>query len=140
MDKISGAKLPVMIICALLALSLSGCDAVVDCIDGDGPALDTSGLQPATLNKEYLHTIRASVRNEPFDDRFEYDFAIIGGALPAGISGIESGRSFTLTGTPTELGEFTFRLNVFVDDGQNAFDSGLCFRNEDRNFTLLVNQ
>lgn len=119
---------------------LSSCDAVIDCIDNDGPEFRDTSLLPATLNQVYLDTIRAAVNNDPFDDGFEYDFDIISGRLPAGISTDQTGRTFTVSGTPTELGDFTFELNVFIDDGLNITDSGLCFRNKSREFTLTVNQ
>ncbi len=123
-----------------IATMLMGCDAVVDCLDNDGPVFRTTSLAPATLNQVYQETIRAAVNNEPFDDRFEYDFTIINGALPPGISTTQAGRSYIFTGTPTELGTFNIEINVFVDDGQDAVDSGLCFRNRSREFSLIVAQ
>lgn len=123
-----------------IATMLVGCDAVVDCLDNDGPVFRTTSLAPATLNQVYQETIRAAVDNEPFDDRFEYDFNIVNGVLPAGLSTTQAGRSFIFTGTPTELGTFNIEINVFVDDGQDAVDSGLCFRNRSREFSLVVAQ
>ncbi len=129
-----------IITAAALAGIVSGCDAVIDCVDNDGPDFTTRTLPAATLNQEYQETISASVQNEPFDSRFEYDFTIVSGALPAGISTSQSGQLFILNGTPTELGTYTIELNVFVDDGESALDSGLCFRNRARTFNLVVEQ
>lgn len=119
---------------------LIACDAVLDCVDNDGPVFDTTSLPSATLNQVYNARIKASVRNEPFDGRFDYDFAIIRGALPPGISTEAVGQELLFLGAPTQLGTFDFELNVFVDDGLNAIDSGLCFRNRSSDFSLTVEQ
>jgi len=124
----------------LSVVVLSGCDAVLDCLDNDGPVFSTNRLEPAILNQVYSQTIKASVENEPFDGRFEYDFDVNNGSLPAGITWRESGREITFSGTPTELGTYTIDINVEVDDGLNPADSGLCYRTRTRGFILLVEQ
>lgn len=128
--------------CCLIGsmIALSACDAVVDCFDNDGPVFDTRALVPAILNQEYLQRINVSVNNEPRDDRFDYQFRLTGGSLPAGISAEPAGRSLVLSGTPTELGTFAFTINVEVDDGLSPADSGLCYRIRDREFSLPVVQ
>ncbi len=123
------------------AALMVGCDAVIDCFDNDGPVFSNTTLEPATLNQVYSHSIGASVKNELFDDRFDYDFTLLSGSLPPGITAVASGqRNLLITGTATELGTYTFVLNVFVDDGLNATDSNLCYRNRDREFQLVVKQ
>ncbi len=118
-----------------------GCDAVIDCFDNDGPVFNNTTLETATLNQVYSHTIGASVENELFDDRFDYEFSLLSGSLPPGITVVPVGqRDLLLTGTATELGTYTFVLNVYVDDGLNATDSGLCYRNRDKEFQLVVEQ
>ncbi len=124
-----------------IGLTLIGCDAVLDCVDNDGPVFSTDPTLPAAiLNQQYLQTIQASVRNEPRDDRFDYDFTIINGALPPGITTESSSGLYTLRGTATELGTYNFEINVFIDDGLDPTSSGLCFRNRSREFELVVQQ
>ena len=119
---------------------LTGCDAILDCVDNDGPVFRTSALPTATLNQTYSETIEVSINNEPFDDRFDYEFSIIRGILPNGISTTEFANSLLFRGTPIELGTFELEINVFADDGLDSIDSNLCYRNRSRNFTLLVEQ
>jgi len=122
------------------ASTITGCDAVFDCLDKDGPTFDTTTLMPAVLNQEYIDNIVVSVENEPRDDRFIYNFTLLSGSFPEGISAQPSGRTLVLSGTATELGTYQFSLNVEVDDGLTVAQSGLCFRNREREFTLLVGQ
>lgn len=125
---------------AVSTVLLTGCDAVFDCLDKDGPTFDTTTLLPAVLNQEYTDSIFVSVENEPFDDRFDYNFTLLSGNFPMGITAQATGRTLVLSGTATELGNHQFRINVTVDDGLTDAQSGLCFRVRDREFSLLVEQ
>lgn len=129
----------VRLIALLLGLLLSGCDAVVDCLDNDGPEFNKGQLSSAVLNQVYSETIRASVNNEPQDQRFDYRF-VLSGALPAGVTVASVGQSYLFTGTPTESGSFPLSLYVEVDDGLNAQDSGLCFVSHTTDFVLQVEE
>jgi len=51
---------------AVSTVLLTGCDAVFDCLDKDGPTFDTTTLLPAVLNQEYTDSIFVSVENEPW--------------------------------------------------------------------------
>lgn len=119
---------------------LAGCDAVVDCLDNDGPVFNTSVLEPATLNQVYSQTISASVDNEPNDGRFIYEITQISGTLPPGITAEQRGRAYVFSGTPTALGTFNVEINIEIDDGLDAAESGLCYRNRSRSFALFVVQ
>ena len=123
----------------LIAVVLSGCDGVIDCLDNDGPVFDKAAIRPAVLNEEYTEIIRASVNNEPQDQRFTYLFQLTG-QLPAGITTRVAGQQFLFTGTPTESGSYPLSLFVEVDDGLNAQDSGLCYVNETENYVLVVSE
>jgi len=123
----------------LLALSLYGCDAVLDCLDDDGPVFNKGTLEQAVLNQEYADEIVASVRNEPFDARFDYRF-VFTGSLPQGVMAFQSGRRFVFEGTPTESGLFRFTLYVEVDDGLDPYRSNLCFRSRSTDYRLTVRE
>jgi len=123
-----------------VTFTLGGCDVITDCLDDDGPVFNRSTLPPATLNQVYTETIVASIENEPRDDNFDYSWSITDGALPVGITTMVSGRRYTLSGTPIELGVYDFQVNVTVDDGLDSESSGLCYRNRSKNFQLQVQQ
>ena len=123
---------------ALVALLITGCDTVIDCLDDDGPRFPSVAIEPGILNQVYSETVRVSINNEPRDDNFRYDFNI-SGALPEGLSTASSGRDFIFSGTPTETGTFVFTLFVEVEDnfGFND-DSGLCFFSDSRRYEMTV--
>jgi len=102
----------------LLCSVLSGCDQIfdslIDCIDGDKPVLE-GALPSPILNQEYNEGITVGIRNEPYDDLFNYRFELTGN-LPVGIQQSSTGRSFRLFGTPIETGEYNFRISVQVKD------------------------
>ena len=127
------------IVTVLCLSSLTACDAAFDCLDNDGPVFEKQVLLPAVLNQVYTDTIRASVKNEPQDQRFDYRFTITG-QLPAGIVAESIGQSLVFNGTATVAGDFPFTLYVEVDDGLNAQDSGLCFVNTTSNYVLKVSE
>lgn len=120
------------------AALISGCDAVLDCLDKDGPVFNTTSIEPATLNQVYSQNIVVEVENEPFDDRFDYEFRLLSGTLPPGISATPAGRILVLSGTALELGEYNLEIYVEVDDGYSPADSNLCYRNRTREFQLIV--
>lgn len=123
----------------MLTALLAGCDAVIDCLDNDGPEFDKVTLGPAVLNQVYSEYIRASVNNEPQDQRFDYDF-VLSGELPMGLSYEDFGQRFHFTGTPTVSGNFPVSLYVEVDDGLDAQESGLCYVSHTRDFVLVVSE
>lgn len=125
---------------ALICLGLlTGCDAVLDCLDNDGPVFNKVELRPAVLNQVYSDSIIASVRNEPQDQRFDYQFSL-SGQLPAGIVADPVAQNLVFRGTPTVAGEFPFKLYVEVDDGLDAQQSGLCFVSRTSDFVLRVSE
>ena len=118
---------------------LSACDELldlaVDCLDGDKPELRPAILASPVLNQLYDETILASIRNEPFDDSFTYEFTLTG-ELPEGIETDIEGRNFRLLGTPIELGEYRFSVRVDVLGNNNPFNNtnGLCQTTDTNNY------
>ncbi|MBX2839154.1 MAG: hypothetical protein KTR35_20025 [Gammaproteobacteria bacterium] len=121
------AKICIRIVLVLLALALMGCDDVLDCIDDDQPELRPNSLPNPVLNQEYDQVIRASIRNEPYDDRFDYSFTFRGD-LPSGIQTEADDRDFKIYGTATQMGDFEFTVTVMVDGNLGDYNdtSGLC--------------
>ena len=128
-----------------LCMGLSSCDifldAAIDCLDGDRPQFNRSVLPDPVLNQTYREVIQASIRNEPYDDRFEYDF-LVSGSLPMGLATEIVNREVMIIGTPIELGTFTLGLFVEVrlpSSGPfNQTNGGLCSTELGRNFELTV--
>ncbi|MEE9335910.1 MAG: hypothetical protein V3U65_17600 [Granulosicoccaceae bacterium] len=110
-----------------LSLALSGCDSLTDCIDNDGPELSPGTLPNPILNQEYDQVVHVGIRNEPNDDRFNYEFTLSGG-LPEGMQTSAAGRDMRIFGTPIELGDFN--LNVTVEVVERSLSGtqteGLC--------------
>lgn len=126
----------------LLAFLMSGCDHVVDCLDDDGPVFNQKTLDQPVLNQEYLDQISVSIRNEPLDDSYDYEFSYTG-RLPTGITARSSGRIYQFEGTPTELGNFEIDVLVQVS-GRNTLaifnedDSGLCFTTNRQKYRMDI--
>jgi len=143
--KQSSARALKVLVALMLAMLQSSCDvfldAAIDCLDGDRPQFNRSVLPNPILNQAYRELIQASIRNEPYDDRFIYDFTV-SGRLPAGLVTEIVNRDVLVIGTPTELGTFTLGLFVEVrlssSSAYNHADNGLCSTRYSRNFELVV--
>jgi hypothetical protein len=125
-----------------LCLSLSGCgplaDLVLDCIDDDQPELSPSTLPNPILNQVYNQVIHVGIRNEPYDDRFDYTFTLSGN-IPTGMQIEVLGRDFRLIGTPTELGDFGFTVRVDVEGNNITNDTtGLCSTTDSQSYRWTV--
>lgn len=106
----------------VLVASLSGCDLVYECLSDTRLKFDETSLDVATLNQTYSESIRASIKNNLFDDSYDYEFKITDGTLPEGITGFGLERRFYFEGTPTELGSFDFTLQVSINENDNYYD------------------
>lgn len=115
----------------LLSSTLVACDSLIDlaldCIDNDRPVLSPIFLPNPILNQVYNQTVHVRIRNEPFDDSFDYAFQLEG-SLPTGLQTQVSGRDLRIFGTPTVLGDFNFVVRVRVLDNPAGFNNtqGLC--------------
>ena len=112
----------------------------VACIDNDRPVLRGS-LPTPVLNHEYDGVINVSIRNEPYDNSYDYTFELTGD-LPPGMTANSSGRQIRLMGTPTTPGEYSFKIRVNVEDGPNAEErtKGLCFTVDNELFHWKIQQ
>ncbi len=79
------------------------------------PEISISGTLPATgtVNEEYEGTLRADGGNE-------YTWDIVDGTLPEGLDINWDEDTVTISGTPTESGEFTFTVRVTDSSGATA--------------------
>ena len=128
------------------ATLLAGCDALIDnaldCVDSDGPEFDRRILASPVLNQVYNETLTVRISNEPQDDRFLYDFEIVG-EPPEGITITQEpgrGRRLFFEGAAIEEGTFELDIFVAVSVSSSSFEgtSGLCFTSRSRNFELVV--
>lgn len=115
----------------LVSTTLSGCDQLfnyaVACIDDDQPELSPGALPNPILNQVYNESISVAIRNEPYDDSYDYTFKL-SGEFPTGMQASATGRNFRLFGTPTEMGIFNFEVSVTVEPGSGISNNteGLC--------------
>lgn len=123
----------------LLSLALSGCDSITDCLDNDGPELSPSTLPNPTLNQEYNQVVHVGIRNEPNDDRFNYEFTL-SGRIPEGLQSTSAGRDMSIFGTPIELGNFDFSVTVEVVERSisSTQTQGLCSTTDRINYQWTV--
>ena len=114
--------------------------AAVACIDNDKPVL-SGALPNPVLNQEYDGIINVSIRNEPYDDSYDYTFELFGD-LPPGMTTENHGRQIRLVGTPTMSGEYNFKIRVKVEDGRNGENrtKGLCYTVDNEIFHWKVQQ
>lgn len=126
----------------LVVFLLGGCDHAIDCLDNDGPVFNQRALSSPVLNQVYEDRISVSIKNEPLDDQYDYEFSYTG-RLPAGITARSSGRIYQFEGTPTELGRFEIDVLVKVS-GSNSLsfftedESGLCYNSRRQTFVLDI--
>lgn len=123
----------------LLSLALSGCDLITDCLDNDGPELSPATLPNPILNQEYSQVVHVGIRNEPNDDRFDYEFTL-SGRIPEGLQTTFAGRDLNIFGTPTELGNFDFSVTVEVVESSfsSTQTAGLCSISDRINYRWTV--
>jgi len=130
----------------ITATLLVSCDALIDnaldCVDSDGPDFDRRVLASPVLNQVYSETLTVRIENEPLDDRFLYDFEILG-EPPEGITITQEpgrGRRLFFEGSAVEEGTFELRIFVAVEASSSNFQgtSGLCFVSRSRTFELVV--
>lgn len=125
------------------SLLLVGCEDPLDCLIDDRPVLDTQKLNQPVLNQVFDASISVSVKNNPHDDLYDYDWRIEG-ALPPGVSYTIDKRLLMFFGTPTSLGSYPYSVNVYVSSdwnwqdtyGQDADEH--CRQNVERNYTMVV--
>jgi len=136
----------VRLLIASAAITLCGCDPLagtgvwLDCLDDDGPILTPRELPAAVLNQSYEAIITASIENEPYDDRFHFDFNV-GSSLTTGLSVNEFEREVRISGAPTELGVTAMRIEVVVaDESGGAGETRLCRKHTARNYVIPVQQ
>jgi len=115
-------------------------DTFIDCIDNDRPVLE--GVLPnPVLNQEYNAVVHVGIRNEPYDNAFDYTFELVG-HYPEGMQTEINGRQFKLTGIPAMAGEYNFNIRVKVEDGPyGAKDTaGLCSTIDDEPVQWTIQQ
>jgi len=81
---------------------------------------DKKTLTDAVLNQEYKVIITASVKNNPNDDNFNYEFKL-SGSLPDGLVFTKDlkNRRVIISGTPIAQGSYILTLQGKVRDSYN---------------------
>jgi len=115
-------------------------DTAIACLDNDKPVL-RGALPNPTLHQEYNGVVQVSLRNEPYDNLYDYTFEV-SGQYPPGMRTEYNGRQLILTGTPTTAGEYNFRVAVVVQDGRYGGQNtdGLCSTADIESFHWSIQQ
>ena len=124
---------------------LGGCDAA-DCIIDRHPQFSSDSLPVATVNQEYEAALQVDIHSSNQDDEYSYSVRLEG-RLPPGLSLQTSGRDVFFTGTPTELGDFSFTLNLYAEPRDSGYGfnfddqaSDLCDDEISQEFVISVEQ
>ncbi|WP_222984351.1 hypothetical protein [Flagellimonas meishanensis] len=124
-------------ICILFLFS--GCDEVYECIFNINPEIHDRPLEIGLVGERYYGIITAEISNEVNDNDYFYDFDIIG-ELPPGIFFDVNRRSIEFFGIPEEVGNYRFRVELFVESyDYDGFDgSPTCSDSAVRDFVIQV--
>jgi len=127
-----------------ITVYLSSCEVVLNCLFDNEPEFETDSLPTAIVNQEYSANIYASVRDIRSGDvpdycYNDYEFTLEEGHLPDGLKLTElySTNAVRIEGTPTELGEYKFKLEVYVYVNYDCDD--LCTNYAYRDYVITVN-
>lgn len=136
-----------LLFCSCDEIADAAFDRIIDCVDLDGPEIETSKLEDAFEGVEYSQVILASIKREPQDDHFLYDFEIEG-RLPEGIflRQEKDSRRIYIEGITTESGNFPIKITVRVEEPRSPYsifeedhdDTDLCYHSASKEFTLHV--
>ncbi|MFD1315716.1 hypothetical protein [Namhaeicola litoreus] len=102
-------------------LPFLSCEAIIDDAINCGPkdaVLEKKQLRVGKVNVNYVDSIKASVKNEPGDDDYPYNF-FIEGNLPKGLYGEVYRNKLDILGIPTEAGSFRINITVSVTFGED---------------------
>ncbi|MEM1002032.1 MAG: hypothetical protein AAGH46_05235 [Bacteroidota bacterium] len=130
-----------LLLLSLFFFSLFSCEEVFECILGLEPQINETSIEQATIDEPYFDVITAEVKNDAFDDGYDYFFEVVGN-LPEGIELIYFYRRIELVGTPVESGRFNFTVYLYVESFDDGFvdPSPTCNDEVSKTFTLLVNE
>jgi hypothetical protein len=122
-------------------LTFLSCDEVFECVLGLEPEINETNIEQGFVDEPYFDTISAEIKNEPFDNAYDYYFEVVGD-LPEGIDVLFFYRRIELSGIPLEAGRFNFTVYLTVETMEDGFidTSPTCKDEVSRNFTLQVNE
>ncbi len=133
-------NIPATLVALFLALACVGCDEE---FFGERMRITTEEAPPGGVGVPYRWEIHAEVKNEPFDDRYDYLFSLQEGALPAGLAFSDAGDYALVSGTPLEPGTFPITVRVTSDtlrfEELREEDSTIVDTGDSRDFRILIN-
>ena len=129
-----------VIICLLLItiapLNLTSCDEILDtaynCSLKD-VKLQDKDLRIGKVGQNYFDSIGASVKNDPNDEIYFYDFQFLG-QLPKGLYFSTYQNKFEIQGIPEEAKNISFELRVTVQLGEY----GYCVETSKNKYSLTI--
>jgi len=119
---------------------LSSCELlseeINECIFKIAPKLPDKTLSQGRLGTPYNESISAYIKNAD-DGSYDYRFSIEGN-LPPGIQYQSDGRLLELTGTPTQVGSFSFKVKVTLPNVISGVGDGFCFAKDSDKKTYKI--
>lgn len=136
----------ISILLLIAMFSFTACEDILECIINVRPELQNRDLEVGYVNQYYYDSILAEIKNEPFDDGYDYYFNV-SGHIPKGIEVYYEYREVIFEGVPQESGRFTIRVSLDVDAineyyydeyGNERYHDPLCTDNTSKVYTLVV--
>ncbi|MEW4924173.1 hypothetical protein [Algibacter sp. 2305UL17-15] len=125
---------------------VTSCQDILECIINRKPVLSDNRLVEGNIHQDYFDKITSEIKNEPYDNRYYYDFSFHGD-LPKGISIIFDYRDVIIQGRPLERGRFNFTISLYVEQTNDYYEDcenelndcdGLCEENVSKNYILTI--
>jgi hypothetical protein len=126
------------LIITVFLLPLLSCEAIINDAINCGPkdaVLEKKQLRVGKLNSNYVDSIKASVKNEPGDEDYPYNF-FIDGDFPKGIYAEVHRNRLDIIGVPTETGNFRINITVSVNFGEDP----TCYKSTTESYTITVTE
>ncbi len=96
--------------------TLAGCGPLFGCLLDPQMNLKTESLPEGQVGEEYHVELTANIENSWWDSRFDFDYELEAGALPAGLILLPDGDRAIITGVPEEEGTFPLTIEVYSYD------------------------
>lgn len=129
-----------------LFFQLMSCQDIIECVINRHPELPNKTLKRGSVSHFYFDEIKAEINNEPSDNRYFYYFSVVG-EIPEGLDVIFDHRSVYFEGVPENNGIYTFKVNLWVELGDNYYDEcenrlndcdGLCNDSTSKEYTISI--
>ncbi len=129
------------VILFVFALFLFSCEDLINCVIPRSPELSDKEFPVGSTQSYYYTEVRAEIKNEPFDNDYDYFFEIEND-LPLGLDFYVNNRTLSIEGDPIIPGTYTVKILLFVEgpfrDGFDGDNAQLCEDTTSKVYTLII--